>query len=253
MKKEMKKKTKNSDVLQKLIDLVHTLRKKCPWDRKQTLSTFKNNIIEEAYEVINAIEEKNDSAIIEEIGDLLFGAFFICKMIEEKGISLKDIISATIEKYQTKHPHVFRSKTFKNTKEIIKFWHSTKKDIFEGIPYSLPALIAARLIQERAARVGFDWNEPAGPYRKLEEEISELKKARTRKMLKSEMGDILFSCVNLARHFKIDSEDALRQANRKFVARFRKMQKIIEKKGMSLSSMSLADMDRIWNRVKNRK
>ncbi len=162
-----KKKTKNSDVLQELVDLVRTLRRKCPWDRKQTLGTFKNNIIEEAYEVVDAIEEKKVSAIIEEIGDLLFISLFLCHLLEEKGIALTEVVSATIKKYRSKHPHIFKSKNFRSTREIVRFWHSTKRDIFKGIPYSLPALLAAKLIQERAARVGFDWKDPTGPRKKI--------------------------------------------------------------------------------------
>lgn len=244
---------KNSDFISELIKLIYTLRKKCPWDRKQTLNTIKNNVIEEAYEVVSAIEENNLPAIKEEIGDLLFLGFFLSQILEEKGISLKKIISATIKKYQAKHPHVFKSMRFKNTKEIVKFWHSSKKDMFQGIPYSLPALLAARLIQERAARIGFDWNNPQGPQEKLEEEINELKTTKSRRELKEEMGDLLFSCVNLARHLKLDPEAILRQANKKFVKRFRLMQKRLKKENKNFSSLSLAKMDEVWNQIKKRK
>ncbi|MGQ9464102.1 MAG: nucleoside triphosphate pyrophosphohydrolase [bacterium] len=248
----MKKKVKlrNSDLISELIKLVSTLRKKCPWDRKQTLNSIKNNVIEEAYEVVSAIEEKNSSLIKEEIGDLLFLGIFLSQLLEEKGIALKDIISAAIKKYRLKHPHVFKSKKFKNTKEIVKFWHSSKKDIFQGIPYSLPALIAAKLIQERAARVGFDWDNPNGPRAKLEEEIKELTQTKSRKELKEELGDILFSCVNLGRHLNLDPEDALRQANKKFVKRFRLMQKRLKKENKDLSSLSLEEMDEVWDLIK---
>ncbi len=244
---------KNTDSISALINLVKTLRKKCPWDRKQTLNTMKNNIIEEAYEVVNAIEKKDIEAIKEEIGDLLFLGFFLSQLLETRGVRLKEIISETVLKYKRKHPHVFKSKKFKDTKEIVKFWHSTKKDIFKGIPYSLPALHAARLIQERAARMGFDWNDPNGPMQKLIEEIKELEKAGSKKEMKEEMGDILFSCVNLARHLKIDAEDVLRQANKKFVKRFRLMHKRIKKENRNLGSLSLDEMDRIWNKIKKSK
>uniref|UniRef100_A0A7C6EHV6 Nucleoside triphosphate pyrophosphohydrolase n=1 Tax=candidate division WOR-3 bacterium TaxID=2052148 RepID=A0A7C6EHV6_UNCW3 len=246
----MKKNVKNTKSVSALIKLVRTLRKKCPWDRKQTLNSMRNNIIEEAYEVVDAIEKKDISSIKEEIGDLLFLGIFLSQLLESRGVNLKEIISDTIRKYKTKHPHVFKSKRFKNTKEIVKFWHSSKKDIFQGIPYSLPALLAARLIQERAARVGFDWNNPDGPMQKLIEEIKELEKTGSKKETKEEMGDLLFSCVNLARHLKIDPEDALRQANKKFVKRFRLMQKRIKKENRELSSLSLEEMDRVWNKIK---
>ncbi|MGB9719915.1 MAG: nucleoside triphosphate pyrophosphohydrolase [bacterium] len=248
-----KAKLKNSDLVLELIKLVKTLRKKCPWDRKQTLKTIKNNVIEEAYEVVSAIEEQNIVDIREEIGDLLFLGFFLSQILEEQGTPLKEVISATIRKYQTKHPHVFKSKKFRNTKEIIKFWHSTKKDIFHGIPYSLPALLAARLIQERAARIGFDWDNAAGAKEKLIEEIDELNKTKLRKGLMEEMGDLLFSCVNIARHLRIDPEEALRRANKKFVKRFRLMQKILTAEKRDLSSLSLKEMDQVWNQVKKRR
>ncbi|MEO0184196.1 MAG: nucleoside triphosphate pyrophosphohydrolase [candidate division WOR-3 bacterium] len=251
----MKKKTKlkNSDLVVELIALVKTLRKKCPWDRKQTLKTIKNNVIEEAYEVVSAIEENNLTGIKEEIGDLLFLGFFLGQILEEKGVPIKEIISTTIKKYQTKHPHVFKSKKFRSTNEIVKFWHSSKKDIFHGIPYSLPALLAAKLIQERAARVGFDWDNAEGPKEKLIEEINELNRTKLRRELVEEMGDLLFSCVNIARHLKIDPEEALRRANKKFVKRFRIMQKILGKQKRDISSLSLEEMDQVWDRIKKRK
>lgn len=226
------------------------MRKKCPWDRKQTLYTMKNNIIEEAYEVVTAIEKRNIPLIKEEIGDLLFLGIFLCQLLQAKGISLKAIISATIEKYQRKHPHVFKSRKFKSRGEIVKFWHSSKTDIFQGIPCSLPALLAAKLIQERAAHIGFDWNNADGPLTKLVEEINELKKTKSRKELKDEMGDILFSCVNLARHLKLDPEEMLRQANKKFVKRFRLMQERLKNENKDLSFLNLEEMDKVWNSIK---
>lgn len=241
---------KDSDSVLKLLTLVSTLRKKCPWDKKQSLHTMKNNIIEEAYEVVSAIEKKNLSSIKEEIGDFLFLGIFLSQLLKEKGIPLNELISATIEKYRVKHPHVFKTKKFKNTKEIVKFWHSSKKDIFQGIPYSLPALFAAQLIQERASRVGFDWNNAEGPLKKIEEEVSELKKAKGRKKLKEEMGDLLFSCVNLARHLNLNPEEILRHANKKFVKRFRKMQKNLKSEGKKFASLTIEDLDKVWEQVK---
>ncbi|MEO0094439.1 MAG: nucleoside triphosphate pyrophosphohydrolase [candidate division WOR-3 bacterium] len=243
---------KTTETILELIRLVRTLRVKCPWDRKQTLYTIKNNIIEEAYEVVEAIEKRNLNVLKEEIGDLLFLGIFLVDLLRVKGITLKEIINVTVKKYKDKHPHVFKSKKFKNTNEIVKYWHNSKKDIFKGIPYLLPALIAARLIQERAARVGFDWNDALGPRKKLLEEIKELEKTCSRKKMREEMGDILFSCVNLARHLKLDPEEALRQANKKFVMRFRLMQKKLAKENKDLSSLSLEEMDRVWNKIKNR-
>lgn len=248
-----KKITKNIDSVSELINLIRILRRKCPWDRSQTLNTMKNNVIEEAYEVVDAIEKKNLNAIKEEIGDLLFLGFFLVQLLESVGIPLKKVVADTINKYKKKHPHVFESKRFKNTDEIVKFWHGSKEDIFRGIPLSLPALIAARLIQERAARIGFDWSDEKGPIDKLIEEIEELKKTDSKIKKREEVGDLLFSCVNLARHLKLDPEEALRQANKKFVNRFRLMMKRLKKKNKELSSLNLNEMDRVWEEVKARR
>uniref|UniRef100_A0A7V3RGA1 Nucleoside triphosphate pyrophosphohydrolase n=1 Tax=candidate division WOR-3 bacterium TaxID=2052148 RepID=A0A7V3RGA1_UNCW3 len=248
-----RKNLRNTNKFSELVKLVRTLRKRCPWDRKQTLNTMKNNVIEEAYEVVNAIETKDQDGIKEEIGDLLFLGIFLGQLMEGWGVSLDEIIVSTIDKYRRKHPHVFKSKKFKNVKEIVKYWHGSKNDIFEGIPLSLPTLLAARLIQERAARVGFDWIDANGPIEKLIEEIDELKRTKRRNKIKEEMGDILFSCVNVARHLKIDPEEALRMANKKFVRRFRLMQKRLQKEKKNLSELSIEEMDHIWNEIKKNK
>ncbi|MCX7995335.1 MAG: nucleoside triphosphate pyrophosphohydrolase [candidate division WOR-3 bacterium] len=242
-----------TDPVRELIRLVKTLRKKCPWDRKQTLSTMRSNVIEEAYEVVDAIERKDLSAIREEIGDLLFLGFFLVQLLEDRGIKLKEIVESTVNKYRSKHPHVYKSKKIGSAEEVIRFWHSSKKDVFEGIPYILPALTAARLIQERAAKLGFDWQDKRGPFKKLIEEIDELKNTTSRRGIEEEIGDILFSCVNLARHLKVEPEEALRKANKKFVDRFRKMQKEIVAEKKELNVLSIEEMDRVWNRIKNKK
>jgi len=235
-----------------LVEIVKTLRKKCPWDRKQTLKSLKNNLIEETYEAIEAIEKNKLENIVEEIGDILFLTIFLSVILEEKtGFSFKKLVTKTIDKYREKHPHVFKNIRFKNSIEVVKFWHSKKRDIFEGIPCSLPALLAAKVIQERASKLGFDWNSREGPLKKIDEEIDELKRAKMKRKRFEEMGDLLFSCVNLARHLKIDPEGALRSANKKFVKRFRKILKILkkERKGKNLS---LEEMDRVWDRIKSK-
>ena len=236
-----------------LIKLVRTLRKKCPWDRKQTLKSLKNNLIEEAYELIEAIEDDNSDAIKEEIGDILFLGIFLAKILEdEKGISFNKIISATVEKYKSKHPHVFKNINLKDQEAVLKFWQRSKKDIFNGIPKTLSALIAARVIQERASKLGFDWDSHKGPLKKVDEEIREIKRSINSKMVFEEFGDLLFACVNLARHLKLDPEDALRYANKKFVKRFKKIRDVLKKRGKDIEDSNLEEMDKIWEEAKEK-
>ena len=235
-----------------LIRLVRTLRRKCPWDRRQNLKSLKNNLIEEAYEFADAVERDNFQSIQEEIGDILFLGIFLAIVFEEKKqVSLNKLIKSIISKYRRKYPHVFKRAKLKTTDDVLKFWQRSKKDIYEGISMSLPSLLAARIIQERAARFGFDWDSQKGPEKKIVEELTEIRKASKSRKIFEEIGDLLFSCVNLARHLQTDPEDALRYANKKFVERFRRLKKYLEKKGKRLENSSLKEMDIIWDRLKS--
>jgi tetrapyrrole methylase family protein/MazG family protein len=235
-----------------LIELVKTLRRKCPWDREQTLGSVKNNIIEEAYELVEAIEQDKTTGIEEEIGDFLFLSVFIaCIFQEEKNVAFTTVIEKTIDKYRRKHPHVFEQKELKDQDEVLKFWQQSKKDVFSGISRALPALLAARIIQERAARLGFDWESHEGPREKITEELGELGQAADTKSRFEEFGDLLFACVNLARHLKIDPEDALKSANTKFVERFRKIERELAKQGKKIEDVGLEEMDHIWENIKH--
>ena len=237
--------------IKELINLISTLRKKCPWDKKQTLSSLKNNIVEESYELVEAIEEDNCASIKEEIGDLLFLGLFFAKVLEEeKGISLHELISSTITKYKRKHPHVFKNKKLSNKEEVVSYWHMTKEDIFAGVTQKLPALIAARVIQERASKVGFDWKSSHGPLKKVHEELNELENSHDNQSVFEELGDLLFACVNLARHLSIEPEDALRSANKKFMERFLQIKNELSKQGKHLSEVDLKTMDAIWDEIK---
>jgi MazG family protein len=234
-----------------IVKLVKILRAKCPWDKKQTLSSLKNNLVEETYEVVEAIENNDLKSIKEEVGDLLFLGFFLARILEEKkSVTMDELTSSTVRKYRAKHPHVFKNKKFKTPDEVVRFWHGTKKDIFAGIPITLPALLAAKVIQERAAKVGFDWRSKGGPMKKIAEETRELRRAKRPRRIFEETGDLLFSCVNLARHLGVDPEDALRHANRKFVKRFRLVEKNFKKSGKQIKGSSLQEMDRVWDRIK---
>ena len=233
-----------------LLDLVKTLREKCPWDRTQTLESLKSKLIEEAYELVEAIDHDKLEAITEEIGDIIFLAFFLGRILEEREqASLERIIATTVQKYKGKHPHVFADKELKDEHAVLRFWHQSKEDVFAGIPNVLPALLAAKIIQERASRLGFDWASHTGPLEKVKEELREVEDSE-RAAYSDEMGDLLFACVNLARHLKIDPEDALRHANKKFVRRFREIIKELKKQGKEIDGVSLEEMDRIWDAVK---
>jgi MazG family protein len=233
-----------------LTKLVQILREKCPWDKKQTLDSLKGKIIEEAYELVDAIEHDDLGGITEEIGDLVFLALFLVRILEEQGrASLDGIITSTVEKYKTKHPHVFADKELKDEQAVLRFWHKSKEDVFAGIPTILPALLAAKVIQERASKLGFDWASQAGPMEKIKEEVRELEGSSISQQ-SEEMGDLLFSCANLARHYGIDPEDALRQANKKFVRRFRDILKELKRQGKDIDSVGLEEMDKIWDDIK---
>jgi MazG family protein len=209
-------------------------------------------VIEEAYELVHAIEQEDVPATIEEIGDVIFLALFLTRILEEEGkTSLGLLIESTAKKYREKHPHVFKDKDLKDKDAVLQFWHKSKRDIFEGIPEILPALLASKIIQERASKIGFDWSSHTGPLEKVHEEISELEKSTDLKR-SEELGDLLFACVNLARHLGIEPEDALRHANEKFVARFRKILKQLNKQGKDIEHVSLEEMDRIWDEIKKK-
>ena len=236
--------------LNDIYDLVRTLREKCPWDRSQTLDSLRNKIIEESYELVDAIGEDSLAAIIEEIGDVIFLALFFVRILEEGGrTSLDGVVDAVVKKYRTKHPHVFGDARLKDEHEVLEFWHRSKQDIFAGVPEILPALLAAKVIQERAAKVGFDWKTHAGPLEKVREEVAELQKCDEATRAE-ELGDLLFTCVNLARHLKLDPEDALRNANRKFVRRFRKLLQEFQEQGRDIREAGLEAMDAVWDDIK---
>lgn len=242
-----------SRAVQELIDLITVLRKKCPWDSTQTLSSLKNKIIEESYELVEAIDHDDPASIQEEIGDVLFLALFFARLYhDEKDVSPESLITATVRKYRNKHPHVFKDKNLPDQDAVVRYWHESKTDMFDGIPLSLPALLSAKTIQERASKVGFDWESHHGPLEKVKEELGEIEQERDIHAITEELGDLLFACVNLARHLKIDPEDALRAANRKFIERFRLMQEELKKQGLSPGKASLKEMDAIWDEIKHK-
>jgi len=239
----------------KLVELMATLRgdKGCPWDKKQTISAFKTFLLEEVYELIDSIEQTDYPAIKEELGDLLFHIVFIAQICKEGGFfDITEVINGVYNKMYHRHPHVFGDMP-RDTPIELK-WEELKKNekdgysLLQNIPQVLPALLRAYIISRRAARVGFDWPKVEDVHEKMHEEIDELRKAEqsgNNEQIKEEVGDLLFTIVNIARFHNIDPEDALRATSNKFVRRFSYIEK-----NTDLSSASLETMDRLWNEVK---
>jgi len=267
-------KNKGMSNITKLLDIMAKLRDKqngCPWDVEQTYETIAPYTIEEAYEVADAIDRNDMPALKEELGDLLFQVVFHSQMAkEEKKFTFEEVVEAVCEKMVRRHPHVFSGgEKVKSAHEQVEKWEEhkaqEKKDrrklavdyesALEGLTLGLPALMRAEKMQKRAAKVGFDWTGAGQILAKIEEELNELKYeldagSANNKAIEEELGDLLFACVNLARYLDIQSEEVLRQANRKFERRFRYMEKQILSQQKSLDEASLQEMDEWWDRAK---
>lgn len=241
-----------------LIELVSTLRGEdgCPWDRKQTTKAFRTFLIEEVYELIDAIEKDNYELMRGELGDLLFHIVFIARICEENQLfTMREVLSGIIAKMKRRHPHVFGS-SGGDQKFIEKRWEEIKKEEgqdylpISGVPSILPALSRAYLISRRAAKIGFDWERIDDVYEKMEEELAELKEARrtgTPERIEEEMGDLLFTMVNVARFHRIDPEAALRGTIEKFIRRFRYVEQ-----NSDVGISNLKTMDALWNEAKDK-
>ncbi len=246
-----------------LVEIVAKLRSPsgCLWDREQTHHSIKENLIEEAYETVDAIERGDFSHLKEELGDLLLQVVFHAQMAsEKKKFSVDKVVSEISQKLIRRHPHVFGNKKVSSSQEILKHWEEIKREekgresILDEVPSFLPALYYAYKLQTQVARTGFDWEKKEGVFEKLIEEIEELKKAgESREKVEEELGDILFSLINLARHLEINAEGCLRQACKKFAERFRQMEKLAKKQGKDFSKMSLEEKDKLWEMVKEGK
>lgn len=253
-----------SEKFKKLLEIVETLRSErgCPWDRLQTHDSLKRYLLEEVYELIEAIEKGDFKGVKEELGDLLLQIVFHSQIANEKGkFDINDVMETVIRKMINRHPHVFGDLDFKTAKEVINQWEDRKKEegkltgsILEGIPITLPALLRAYKIQSRVSKIGFDWDNVEGVFHKIEEELKELKdavKSGQKDKIEEEVGDILFSIVNLSRFLRIDPETSLRKTNRKFEERFKKLEKLAIEKGKVLKDMTLLEMDILWEEIKN--
>ncbi len=253
----MKKKLES---FKRLLEIMDELREKCPWDREQTNESLRNLTLEEAYELADAITKNDKSEIRKELGDLLLHIVFYAKIASEsKSFDIADVIDSLCEKLIFRHPHVFGNVDVKNDPENVKKnWEEIKqregvKSVLAGVPDLLPAMIKASRVQEKVRAVGFDWDVPEQIWDKVSEELDELiheVKKNDQVGIEQEFGDLLFSVVNAARLYGVDPENALEKTNRKFIKRFKYLEKHTMKKGRSLKDMTLDEMNEIWEDAK---
>lgn len=245
----------------RLLSIMDELREKCPWDREQTLESLRSNTIEETYELVDAINSLDIPNIKKELGDILLHVVFYSKIASEKEwFGISDVVNALCDKLIYRHPHVFGKEEVDNAAQVIRNWEELKmkekdgnQSVLSGVPSALPALIKANRIQEKVRAVGFDWEERAQVWDKVQEEMNELRheiEQMNREKMEKEFGDLLFSVVNAARLYDIDPEAALEKTNRKFAKRFGYLEEQTIKKGQSLKDMSLDAMNEIWEEAK---
>ena len=248
--------TKN---FERLVTIMNELREKCPWDKKQTIQTLRSMTIEETYELADAITEENWQEIKEELGDILLHIVFYVRIATEQNkFTLNDVLETICNKLIIRHPHIYADTKVNDDEDVKRNWEKIKlsegkSSVLSGVPVSLPAVVKAARIQEKAKQVGFEWKHKDDVWVKVEEEMNELQEAvknDNQKAVEEEFGDVLFSLVNYARFLNIDAENALEQTNKKFIQRFTRMEMIAKEEGKNLYDMSLEEMDAIWNIVK---
>jgi len=237
----------------------------CPWDREQTHLSLRPYLIEEAYEVLEAINGGSPEHLREELGDLLLQIIFHSQIARENGeFDVEDVISGIEEKLKRRHPHVFGDRKVRDSREVVKGWEQIKQQeahgkqgaeasILSGIPRELPALLKAHRVQEKAARVGFDWDHIDQVFAKVEEELAEFRAAyrlRNREAVEDELGDVFFALVNLARFLETNPEDALRRTIDKFISRFQYVESQLRDRGLQPQEVGLKEMDRLWEEAK---
>jgi tetrapyrrole methylase family protein / MazG family protein len=251
-------------LFERLVEIMATLRgpQGCPWDREQTRESLKAFLIEEAYEVLEALDDGEKETLQEELGDLLLQVVFHAQVAAELGeFRMEDVLTRVTDKLIRRHPHVFGETRAETPAEALSNWERLKQaerggvteaSALSGVPKTLPALLRAQRLQDKAARVGFDWGETAPVLHKVEEELAELKAAigRERDAVESEIGDLFFSLVNLARFLDLNAEEALRKCVEKFTRRFRYIETTIAARGKSLTESSLEEMDALWEEAK---
>lgn len=245
-----------------LVDIMDTLREKCPWDKKQTIQSLRSNTIEELYELIDAIIEEDWEGIKEELGDILLHVLFYAKIGTEQGhFTLQDSIEAISKKLIHRHPHIYGDVQVENEEDVKRNWEQLKlqegkTSLLAGVPNSLPAMVKAFRIQQKVKQVGFEWENKEQVWDKVEEEIGELKAeidANDQEKMEAEFGDVLFSMINYARFLNIDPESALEKTNKKFKHRFELMETYAKEHGLDLAKLSLNEKEAIWQSMKTKK
>jgi len=244
---------------EELLNIIERLRKECPWDREQTFETLRHLTIEEVYELSEAILQKDYEGMKEELGDLIMHIVFYANVARDKGyFDMADVLDGINRKLVRRHPHVFGNQQVKNEKSVLENWEKIKlsegkKSVLEGIPAGLPAINKAYRVQEKVSSIGFDWREVEDVINKIQEELDELKtelKNSDKEKIKNEIGDVLFSVINLSRFLTIDPEDALERTNQKFIMRFKEVENRVNKQGKSVVDSTLEEMDALWEEIK---
>ncbi len=258
-----------TDAFARLVQILDELREKCPWDKKQTIQTLRPLTIEELYELADAITNDDWEGIKEELGDLLLHVIFYARIGKEQNrFTLEEVIQGICEKLVFRHPHIYGDPAgdgqivrVKNEEDVKKNWETLKlkegkQSVLSGVPLSLPAIIKALRLQEKARQVGFEWEKAGQVWDKVEEEMKELQEAVSladKKQMEEEFGDLIFSLVNYARFLHLDPENALEKTNKKFIERFTLMEQAAQSKGKTLSEINLVEMDAIWESIKKQK
>ncbi len=254
--------TARAEAFERLATIMDKLRAECPWDKKQTIESLRHLTIEETFELADSIIDNDMIAIKKELGDLLLHIIFYAKIGDEKkAFDITDVINSQCEKLIFRHPHIYGDVKVKDEEEVKRNWEKLKlkegnKSVLDGVPRSLPAMVKAMRIQEKARGVGFDWDEPAQVWEKVEEEIGEFHEAvesGKKEEAAEEFGDVLFSLINYARFHDINPEEVLERTNKKFIHRFQYLEESAKAAGKNLPDMSLEEMDVYWNEAKKKK
>lgn len=247
------------EAFERLLTIMDELREKCPWDMKQTLESLRHLSIEEVYELGDAILDGNMEEVKKELGDLFLHLVFYSRIASEaEAFDVADVLNSICEKLISRHPHIYGDVVVKDEAEVLSNWEKLKlkegkKSVLEGVPRSLPAMVKAQRIQDKAKGVGFDWDNADQVWEKVLEELNEFKEAKTKEDQEEEFGDLLFSLINYARFKGIHPEDALEKTNKKFIYRFQYLETESAKDGKQMGEMTLNEMDEYWNRAKELK
>lgn len=255
------------DAFARMLTIMDELREQCPWDKKQTLESLRHLTIEEMYELADAIIDRNMTGIKKELGDVLLHIVFYARIASETNdFDIADVIHAECDKLVARHPHIYGDVKVENEQQVKENWEKIKlrekdaitnegfKSVLAGVPVSLPSVVKASRIQEKARAVGFDWEQPNQVWDKVQEELNELKveveQNAAQQKIEEEFGDVMFALINYARFIGVNPEDALERTNKKFIKRFQYLERESQNDGKKLENMSLAEMDEYWNRAK---